>query len=169
MAPLPSPEVCSFDWNGLVEPLLPSYVPFQIVVEEIYSTIHQTVIDEGASISILSSTAWQGLGSPNLVPASSQLLAFNRNTSEPLRFLPQIPITLGGKTISINIMVLQGPLDFKFLLGRDYIYAMKVVMSTLFQVMHFPHDENILTINQLSFTNNCTTFAHPISLSVPNF
>ena len=29
--------------------------------------------------------------------------------------------------------------------------------------MHYP-----LTIDQLSFTNNCTIFAHPISLSVPN-
>ena len=34
--------------------------------------------------------------------------------------------------------------------------------------MHFPHDGNMVTIDQLSFTNNCTTFAHPISLSVPN-
>ena len=34
--------------------------------------------------------------------------------------------------------------------------------------MHFPYDENIVTIDQISFTNNCTTFSHPISLSVPN-
>ena len=71
MVPLPSPKVCSFDWNSLVEPRLCSYVSFQIVVEGLSSTIHQTVIDEGDSISILSSMAWQGLGSPNLVPTSS--------------------------------------------------------------------------------------------------
>ena len=71
MVPLPSPEVCSFDWNSLVETRIPSYVLFQIVVEGISSTLHRTAIDEGASISILSSTAWKGLGSPNLVPASS--------------------------------------------------------------------------------------------------
>ena len=34
--------------------------------------------------------------------------------------------------------------------------------------MHFPHNGNMVTINQLSFTKNCTTFAHPISLIVPN-
>lgn len=43
-----------------------------------------------------------------------------------------MPITLGGKTISIDVMVMQGPLDFNFLLVCDYIYAMKVFMSMLF-------------------------------------
>lgn len=33
MVPPPSSEVCSFDWNSLVESCLPSYIPFQIVVE----------------------------------------------------------------------------------------------------------------------------------------
>ena len=33
---------------------------------------------------------------------------------------------------------------------------------------HFPHDRNIVTIDKLSFANNCTTFANPISLSVPH-
>jgi len=48
-------------------------------------------------------------------------------------------------------MVVQGPLYFNLLLGRDYVYAMKVVVSTLFRVMHFPYNGNIVTINQLSF------------------
>ena len=48
-------------------------------------------------------------------------------------------------------MVVQGPLYFNMLLGRDYIYTMKVVVSTLFRVMHFPRDWKIVTIDQLSF------------------
>ena len=40
MVPLPIPEVCSFNWNSLEKPHLPSYVSFHIVVEGIYSTIH---------------------------------------------------------------------------------------------------------------------------------
>ena len=48
-------------------------------------------------------------------------------------------------------MVVQGPLDFNLLLGRDYVYAMKDVVSTLFRVMYFPHDGKIVTIYQLSF------------------
>ena len=47
--------------------------------------------------------------------------------------------------------MVQGPLDFNFLLGRDYVYALKAIVSTLFRVMHFPHDGNIVTIDQYSF------------------
>ena len=34
--------------------------------------------------------------------------------------------------------------------------------------MHFPHNGKIVTLNQLTFIDNCTTFAHPTSLSVSN-
>jgi hypothetical protein len=42
-------------------------------------------------------------------------------------------------------------LDLSLLLGRDYIYAMKAIVSTLFCVISFPHDRIIVTIDQLSF------------------
>ena len=71
MVPLPSPEVCSFDWNSLVEPHRPSYVPFQIIVVTLSSMIYQTIIDEGASISILCYMPWKSIGFPNLVPVLS--------------------------------------------------------------------------------------------------
>ena len=46
-------------------------------------------------------------------------------------------------------MVVQGPLDFNLFLGRDYVYAMKAVLCTLFRVMYFPHDGKMVTIDQL--------------------
>jgi hypothetical protein len=58
---------------------------------------------------------------------------------------------LGGKTIFIDVMVVQDPLDFDLLLGKDYVYAMKDFMSTLFHVIYFPHDGRMITIDQLSF------------------
>jgi hypothetical protein len=42
-------------------------------------------------------------------------------------------------------------LDFALLLGQDYVYAMKALVSTIFRVISFPHDGRILTIDQLSF------------------
>jgi hypothetical protein len=47
-------------------------------------------------------------------------------------------------------MVVQDPLDFD-LLRRDYVYAMKSIVSTLFYVISFPHDGRTMTIDQLSF------------------
>jgi hypothetical protein len=99
----------------------------------------------------LSSIAWQALGCPQLAPVTQNLLAFNRRTSQPLGTLPQFPVTLGGKTVFIDVMVVQDPLDFTLLLGRDYVYAMKAIVSTLFHVISFPHDGRIVTIDQLSF------------------
>jgi hypothetical protein len=58
---------------------------------------------------------------------------------------------LGRKTVFIDVMVVQDPLDFSLLLGRDYVYAMKAIVSTLFHVISFPQDGRIVTIDQLSF------------------
>lgn len=124
-------------------------------------------LDEGASISIVSSFAWQTLGSPQHVPVTQNLLDFNKTISEPLGILPQLPITLEGTNICINLMVVEGPLDFNFLLRRDYVYAMKVVISTLFHVMYCPHNGNIVTIDQISFIDLDLAVNHMTSLNVP--
>jgi hypothetical protein len=56
-------------------------------------------------------------------------------------------------------------LDFDLLLGRDYVYAMKAIMSTLFHVMYFPHDGRILTIDQLLFVGPDLTINSMTSLN----
>jgi hypothetical protein len=48
-------------------------------------------------------------------------------------------------------MVVQDPLDFSLLLGRDYVYAMKSIVSNLFHVISFPHNGWVMTVDQLSF------------------
>jgi hypothetical protein len=79
------------------------------------------------------------------------MLDFNRRTCQPLGTLPQFLVTLGGKTVFIDVMVVPDLLDFSLLLGRDYFYSMKAIVSTLFHVIYFPHEGRIVTINQLSF------------------
>jgi hypothetical protein len=148
--PPPSNEAILFDWGALTGPRLPAHVPFQITVQVRGRDVPQTLIDEGASVSIFSSVAWYALGCPQLAPVTQNLLAFNRRTSQPLGILPQFPVTLGGKTVFIDVMVVQDPLDLSLLLGRDYVYAMKAIVSTLFHVISFPHDGRIVTIDQLS-------------------
>jgi hypothetical protein len=148
--PPPSNEAILYDWGALTGPRLPSHVPFQITVQVRGWDVPQTLIDEGASVSILSSVTWYALGCPQLASVTQNLLAFNRGTSQPLGILPQFPVTLGGKTVFIDVMVVRDPLDFSLLLGRDYVYAMKAIVSTLFRVISFPHDGIIVTIDQLS-------------------
>jgi hypothetical protein len=152
--PSPSPRMVSFDWNDLVEPHLPSVTPFQISIEVNSTNIYQCIVDEGAPAIILSSSVWKVLGCPKIVFASHELLDFDRRPSEYLGILSQFPISLGGKTILLDVIVVQGSLDFNMLLGHDYVYAMNVVVSMLFRVMHFHHNGIIVTIDQLDYDNH---------------
>ena len=68
-----------------------------------------TIIDEGASVSILSSIAWEELGSPPLLPEMRNLIGFDKGTSQPLGILTNVPIMLRRKTVHISIMVVEYP------------------------------------------------------------
>jgi hypothetical protein len=149
--PPPSNEAILFYWGALTGHHLPSHIPFNITVQVCGRDVPQTLIDEGSFVSILSSIARKALGYPHLVPVTQNLLDLNKRTSQPLGILPQFLVTLGGKNIVIDVMVVQDPLDFDLLLGRDYFYAMKVIVSTLFRVIYFPHDGRIVAIDKLSF------------------
>jgi hypothetical protein len=122
----------SFDWNDIVEPCLPSSTPFQIRVEVNSTNIYRCIVYEGDSTSILSFSVWKFLGSPKIVSASHELLAFDRSPSEYLGVLPQLPISLGGNNVLVDVIVVQSPLNFNILLRRDYVYAMNAMVSTLF-------------------------------------
>ena len=125
-----------------------------------------TIIDEGASVSILSSTAWKVLGSPSLLPEMRNLSGFDKGTSRPLGILPDVPITLIRKIVRMNIMVVQGPLDYNLLLGRDYIYCMEAIVSSLFRVMCFPHEGRMVKlVDQLSFLGSRIANSHIPSLN----
>ena len=54
---------------------------------------------------------------------ASELLAFDRRTSIALGIISQTPVNLVGKTVLVDFMVIEDPLDFNMLLGRDYVYA----------------------------------------------
>jgi hypothetical protein len=94
------------------------------------------------------------LGSPELVSASNELLNFDRHPSEYLGVLPRLPISLGGNIFLVDVIVMQGSLDFNMLVERDYLYAMNIVVPTLFWVMNFPHNGSIVTIDQLESDNH---------------
>ena len=85
------------------------------------------------------------------MPITQNLLAFNIGTSQLLGILPKLRITLGGKTVYIDVMVVQGPLNFNLLLGHDYTYVMGALVSSLFRVIFFLHEGIIVNIDQLSF------------------
>jgi len=134
--------------NG--EPRLPAQVAFQIPVKIWNTTVYRCIIDEGASTYIMSKDIWQKIGSPELVPSTSTLRAYDGRPTSPTGLCQNVPIELGGKTILIDIEVINAHLDYNILFGRNYMYAMKVVASSVFHMMMFPHNGKIVTINQLT-------------------
>jgi hypothetical protein len=93
---------------------------------------------------------WKKLRSPELVPSSITLRAYDDRPSSPEELFQNFPLELGGKNIFIDIEVIDAPLDYNILFGRSYMYAMKWVASPVFHMMMFPHNGKIVTIDQLT-------------------
>jgi hypothetical protein len=72
---------------------------------------------------------------------------------------------LGGKTVTVDIEVVDAPLDYNLLLGRSWFYAMTAVASSVFRCAQFPHQGKIVTVDQLDF---CTPDARiPATNNIP--
>jgi hypothetical protein len=137
-------------------PRLPPQLAFQIQVVVSDKNIYRTVIDEGASMCVMSLSCWKAIGSPPLNESQNTLKAFNGSGFKPYDVLPSLPITLEGKTVQVEVEVFDAPLDYNLLLGRSWIDSMRPVVSTLFQVVRFPHQGKVVTIDQLAFFNSDT-------------
>ena len=87
-----------------------------------------------------------------MVPPNTLLTAFNRRSFHPHGILPDFEINLLGKVVSIEVEVIDAPLDYNLLLGRSWTYAMSTIASVVFRVVAFPHEGKLVTVDQLSFT-----------------
>jgi hypothetical protein len=142
-------RIITFDLDSC-EPRLPAAVAIQIPIKIWNITVHRCIIDEGASTCIMSKTVWQKLGSPELLPSAITLRAYDGRPSSPEGIFQNVPVELGGKTILIDIEVIDAQLDYNIFLGRTYMYAMKAVASSVFRTIMFPHNGKIVTIDQVT-------------------
>ena len=110
----------------------PHKLSFQIIMKVVGKKAFRTVLDEGASTLVSSLSCWKAIGSPELVTSPMTLKAFNGGYFQPHGLISALAIKLGGKNISIQVEVVDTPLDYSLLLGRNWFYAMTVVASTVF-------------------------------------
>jgi hypothetical protein len=138
---------------------------FQVDVVVHNQQIHRTILDEGASTCVMSLACWKGLKSPALNKSPTMLRTFDGRGFHPHGLLQSLPIQLGGKTVTVDVEVVDAPLDYNLLLGRSWFYAMTVVASSVFRCVQFPHQGKIVTVDQLDF---CTTDARvPATNNIP--
>jgi hypothetical protein len=130
-----------------VKPCFPYHVAFQIHVDYSKYTIKHAVVDEGIATCVTSLVCWKALGSPTLSKSSNMLTAFDGHSFYPHDILPAFSVQLGRKTVEVEVEVVDAPLDYNLLLGRNWTYAMIVVVSFILRALCFPHEGNIVTID----------------------
>ena len=94
-------------------PRLPHQMAFQISVLVKNRRIFRIVIDEGPSTCIISLNCLKILGSPTI------LKAFDGRGFHPYGILQDLPIEVEGKTVNLDVEVVDAPLDYNLLLGRS--------------------------------------------------
>jgi len=58
---------------------------------------------------------------------------------------------LEGKTVKLEVEIVDANLNYNLLLGQIWEIAMFCVVSSLFRVLRFPCEGKIITIDQLAF------------------
>ena len=53
--------------------------------------------------------------------------------------------------VEVKLEVVNALLDYNTSLGHNWMYAMEAIVSSLYRVIKFPHQGNVVTIDQLSF------------------
>lgn len=97
------------------------------------------MIDEGTLKCIMSISCWKALGSPTTNQSPTTLKAFNGRGFRPYGLLNDLLIKLEGKTIEIDIEVVDAQLDYNLLIGQRWTYGMVVVVSSYFRMIIFIH------------------------------
>ena len=119
---------------------MPSTIAFQILISIQNLVLHRCIIDEGESTCVMSTFVWQKLGSPTLQSSTTALHAYDGRSTKYQGILLNVPISLVGKMDLIYIEIINTQLDYNLLLGHSYMYSMRVMASTVFRILMFPHD-----------------------------
>jgi len=119
LSSLGSTETCNLGTIMLdttdLKPHLPYHVAFQIVVAYTTKTftrnIFYTVVDEGTSTCVMSLACWKAIGQPVLSSSPTLLTSFDSQSFRPHGIIPSFPVQLGGKTVRVEVEVVDAPLN----------------------------------------------------------
>ena len=82
------------------------------------------------------------------------LIAFDGRYFRSHGILPSHKVQLGGNTMLIKVKAVDAPLDYNLLLVHNWIYNMRVDVSSLFQIICFPFEDRIVTVEHKTFDNS---------------
>ena len=111
-------SLLTFDLENFT-PRLPHQIALVIQVGINGLNIHRAVVDEGASTCVMSSACWKAIGSSALSSSPNALEAFDGRESKPLGVLESLAITLQGKTVNVEVEVVETKLNYNILLSHS--------------------------------------------------
>ena len=79
------------------------HISFQIIVCIFYKNIHCTLVDEGSSTCVISTSCQKALGYLAPTKSDTNLQEFNGHNFVTKGVLPKFFIELGGKIIYVNV------------------------------------------------------------------
>lgn len=82
--------------------------------------INHIVVNEGTSTCVMCLSCSRSIGSPDLIQAPATLKTFDGSGFNPYGIFNSLAIELWGKTISIDVEVVNTPLDYNLLLGHSF-------------------------------------------------
>jgi hypothetical protein len=97
--------------------------------------IQWTIVDERASTCVMSLSCSKVIDSLELTPSLTLLKNFYGRSLRPNGIILSCPIKLGGKSIYIEVEVVDTPLDYNLLLGRSWSYFLTIVISSVFHII----------------------------------
>ena len=98
-----------------VQPHVPYYVSLLVHVECMNNTIKHTMIDEGIVTSMMPLACWKGLGSPTLSKYRTMLTNFDGRYFRLHGILISLNVQLGREDVTIEVEVVDAPLDYNIL------------------------------------------------------
>jgi len=66
--------------------------------------------------------------------------------------IPAFPICVGCKVVNIEVELIDVNLDYNLLLGRNWIYEMDAIVSSLFCILFFSHKGRIVKVDQMDYS-----------------
>jgi hypothetical protein len=77
----------------------------------------------------MSASCWQALGSPALVPSPTMLQAFYGHSFQLKGIIVGFPIELGGKTVTVDVEVVDSPLDYNLQIIAATFHALACIIG----------------------------------------
>ncbi|XP_062089515.1 uncharacterized protein LOC133796050 [Humulus lupulus] len=127
---------------------LPHDDPLVITLQVDHCQLGRVLVDGGSSIDVLFWEAFQkmGLEESQIRPSVTPILGFNNQRVYPKGAI-RLNVVVAERTLPVDFLIVGSITSYNVIMGRNWIYRMQGVVSTLHQVMRCQSPDGRYTID----------------------